>query len=78
MKKNLKRFVWVVLDLTLIDVALIIALVLKYGKDCSPYFYLYRELFVYLPLFFHLSTAIFRLYIEFSLFKFDLIISYFG
>ena len=62
MKKNLKRFVWVVLDLTLIEVALIIALVLKYGKDCSPYFYLYRELFVYLPLFFHLSTAIFRLY----------------
>ena len=62
MKKILKRFVWVILDLTLIDVALIITLVLKYGKDCSPYFYLYRDLFVYLPLFFHLSTAIFRLY----------------
>jgi len=62
MKKILKRFVWVVLDLTLIDVSLIITLVLKYGKDCSPYFYLYRELFVYLPLFFHLSAIIFRLY----------------
>lgn len=32
------------------------------GKDSGPYFYLYRELFVYLPLFFHLSSAIFRLY----------------
>lgn len=62
MKKIFKRFVWVVLDLALIDVALIITLVLKYGKDCSPYFYLYRNLFVYLPLFFYLSTAIFRLY----------------
>ena len=62
MKKILKRFVWVVLDFILIDVSLILSLVLKYGKDCSPYFYLYRELFVYLPLFFHLSALIFRLY----------------
>lgn len=62
MKKILKRFVWVVLDFALIDVSLIITLVLKYGKDCSPYFYLYRWLFVYLPLFFYLSAIIFRLY----------------
>jgi len=62
MKKILKRFVWVVLDFALIDVSLIITLVLKYGKDCSPYFYLYRGLFVYLPLFFYLSAIIFRLY----------------
>jgi FlaA1/EpsC-like NDP-sugar epimerase len=61
-RKILKRFVWVVLDFILIDVSLIITLVLKYGKECIPYFYLYRELFVYLPLFFHLSAAIFRLY----------------
>ncbi len=62
MKKIFKRFVWVVLDFILIDVSLILSLVLKYGKDCGPYFYLYRELFVFLPLFFHLSAAIFRLY----------------
>lgn len=62
MKNIFKRFVWLVLDFTLIDVSLILTLVLKYGKDCSPYFYLYRELFVYLPLFFHLFAAIFRLY----------------
>lgn len=62
MKNIFKRFVWVILDFILIDVSLIITLVLKYGKDCSPYFYLYRCLFVYLPLFFYLSAIIFRLY----------------
>lgn len=62
MKKTLKRFVWIVLDFILIDLSLIITLIFKYGKDCSPYFYLYRELFVYLPLFFHLFAAIWRLY----------------
>jgi FlaA1/EpsC-like NDP-sugar epimerase len=62
MKKIFKRFFWVVLDLILIDGSLIITLIFKYGKDCVPYFYLYRELFVYLPLFFHLFAATFRLY----------------
>ncbi|RXG67037.1 polysaccharide biosynthesis protein, partial [Candidatus Atribacteria bacterium 1244-E10-H5-B2] len=62
MKRFFRSFSWVVLDFALIDVSLIITLVLKYGKDCSPYFYLYRGLFVYLPLFFYLSAIIFRLY----------------
>jgi FlaA1/EpsC-like NDP-sugar epimerase len=62
MKKILKRFTWVVLDVILIDLSLIITLILKYGRDCYPYFYLYRELFIYLPLFFHLFAAIFKLY----------------
>lgn len=62
MKRILKRFVWVVLDFILIDVALVLSLILRFGKDSSSHFYLYRELFVYLPLFFYLSAAIFRLY----------------
>jgi len=62
MKNIIRSFSWVVLDFALIDVSLIITLVLKYGKDCSPYFYLYRGLFVYIPLFFYLSAIIFRLY----------------
>lgn len=62
MKNIFRSFSWVVLDFALIDVSLIITLVLKYGKDCSPYFYLYRWLFVYLPLFFYLSAIIFKLY----------------
>jgi len=62
MKKILKRFSWVVLDIILIDISLVITLVFKYGKDCYPYFHLYRELFIFLPLFFHLFAAIFKLY----------------
>jgi len=62
MKKILKRISWVVLDVILIDISLIITLVFKYGKDCYPYFHLYRELFIFLPLFFHLFAAIFKLY----------------
>jgi FlaA1/EpsC-like NDP-sugar epimerase len=62
MKKILKRFVWIVLDIILIDLSLIITLTFKYGKDCYPYFYLYRELFIYLPLFFYLFAALFKLY----------------
>jgi FlaA1/EpsC-like NDP-sugar epimerase len=62
MNKFLKRFAWILLDIILIDVSLIITLTFKYGKDCYPYFYLYRELFIYLPLFFHIFAVIFKLY----------------
>jgi len=62
MKKILKRFIWIVLDFILIDVSLILSLVLRFGKDFGPYFYLYRELFIYLPLFLHLSAVVIRLY----------------
>jgi len=57
-----RRYFWIIFDFILIDVSLIFSLILRFGEDCSPYFYLYRELFVYLPLFFHLFALIFRLY----------------
>jgi FlaA1/EpsC-like NDP-sugar epimerase len=62
MKNIIRKYFWVILDFILIDVSLILSLILRFGEDCSPYFYLYRELFAYLPLFFYLFAVVFKLY----------------
>jgi FlaA1/EpsC-like NDP-sugar epimerase len=62
MKNIIRKYFWVILDFILIDVSLILALVLRFGEDCGSFFYLYRELFAYLPLFFYLFAVVFRLY----------------
>jgi len=62
MKNIFRRYFWVVLDFILIDVALTLSLILRFGEDSGHYFYLCRELFIYLPLFYHLFALLFRLY----------------
>ena len=62
MKKFFRSFSWIVLDIIFINVSLILSLVLRFGKGWRAYFYVYRELFIYLSIFFLLFALIFKLY----------------
>ena len=62
MKKIFKRFSWVILDIVFINVSLILSLILRFGEGWGTYFYVYRELIIYLSGFFLLFAVIFRLY----------------
>jgi len=61
-EKFFRKFYWVVLDLLLINFALIFSLILGFGKGWRAYFYVYRELFLYLSISFLLFALIFKLY----------------
>jgi len=61
-EKFFRKFYWLVLDLLFINFALIFSLILRFGKDWRAYFYVYRELFLYLSLSFLLFALIFKLY----------------
>jgi len=62
MKKIIRRFSWVVLDIVFINVSLILSLILRFGKGWEIYFYVYRELIIDLTGFFLLFALVFRLY----------------
>jgi FlaA1/EpsC-like NDP-sugar epimerase len=62
MRKFFRRFFWVVLDLVLINISLILSLILRFGEGWGTYFYVYRELIIYLSGFFLLFAVVFRLY----------------
>ena len=62
MKKYFRSFSWVVLDIVLLNVSLILSLILRFGKGWEIYFYVYRELIIYLSGFFLLFAVVFRLY----------------
>jgi len=62
MKRFFRSFFWVVLDIVFINVSLILSLILRFGKGWGTYFYVYRELIVYLTGFFLLFAVVFRLY----------------
>ena len=62
MKNIIRRFSWVVLDLVFINVSLILSLILRFGRGWEIYFYVYRELIIYLTGFFLLFAVVFRLY----------------
>jgi FlaA1/EpsC-like NDP-sugar epimerase len=61
-EKFFRKFYWAVLDLLFINSALIFSLILRFGKDWRAYFYVYRELFLYLSISFLLFALIFKLY----------------
>jgi len=61
-RKIIRRFSWIVLDIVFINVSLILSLVLRFGKGWGTYFYVYRELIIYLTIFFLLFALIFKLY----------------
>jgi len=50
------------LDIVFINVSLILSLILRFGEGWGAYFYVYRELIIYLSGFFLLFAVIFRLY----------------
>ena len=62
MKRFSRSFFWVVLDIVFINVSLILSLILRFGKGWEIYFYVYRELIIYLSGFFLLFAVVFRLY----------------
>jgi FlaA1/EpsC-like NDP-sugar epimerase len=62
MKNIIRRFSWVVLDVVFINVSLILSLILRFGEGWGTYFYVYRELIIYLTGFFLLFAVVFRLY----------------
>jgi len=62
MKRFFRSFSWVVLDIIFINVSLILSLILRFGEGWGIYFYVYRELIVYLTGFFLLFAVVFRLY----------------
>ena len=61
MEKYFRKFYWLGLDLLSINIALMLSLILAYGKNWITYFYVYRELFLYLSIAFLLFTLIFKL-----------------
>jgi len=61
-EKFFRKFYWVVLDLLFINFALILSLILGFGKGWRAYAYLYRELFFYLSISFLLFALILKLY----------------
>jgi FlaA1/EpsC-like NDP-sugar epimerase len=62
MKRFFNISFWTILDLFFINVALIVSILLRFGKDFWTRFYFYRELFIYLSLSFLLFAVIFKLY----------------
>jgi len=62
MKNIIRRFYWVILDIVFINVSLVLSLILRFGKDWEIYFYVYRELIIYLTGLFLLFAIVFRLY----------------
>lgn len=62
MKNIIRRFSWIILDIVFINVSLILSLILRFGEGWGTYFYVYRELIIYLTGFFLLFAVVFRLY----------------
>lgn len=62
MKNIFRSFCWVILDIIFINVSLILSLILRFGEGWGTYFYVYRELIIYLTGFFLLFAVISRLY----------------
>jgi len=62
MKNIIIRFSWIILDIVFINVSLILSLILRFGEGWRTYFYVYRELIIYLTGFFLLFAVVFRLY----------------
>ncbi|MBE3035741.1 MAG: polysaccharide biosynthesis protein [Candidatus Atribacteria bacterium] len=62
MKRFFRNFFWVALDIVFINVSLILSLILRFGEGWEAYFYVYREVIIYLTGFFLLFAVVFRLY----------------
>jgi len=62
MRKIFLKFYWVIFDLALINFAIILSLILRFGMQWTTYFYIYKELFFYFSIFFVFFALISKLY----------------
>ena len=58
----MKKFYWVVQDLLFINFALILSIILRFGKDWKQYSYQCKELFIYFPISYIIFAILFKLY----------------
>lgn len=59
---KVKKFYWVVQDLLFINFALILSIILRFGKDWKQYCYQCKELFIYFPISYIIFAILFKLY----------------
>jgi FlaA1/EpsC-like NDP-sugar epimerase len=57
-----RKIYWVVQDLLLINFALILSLILRFGRDWVPHFYQFKELFIYFSISYIVFAILFKLY----------------
>lgn len=59
---KVKKFYWMVQDLLFINFALILSIILRFGKDWKQYCYQCKELFIYFPISYIILAILFKLY----------------
>ncbi|MCJ7690856.1 MAG: polysaccharide biosynthesis protein [Clostridiaceae bacterium] len=62
MGKLFRKIYWVVQDLFLINFALILSIILRFGQDWSQHCYQYKALFIYFSITYIIFVIIFKLY----------------
>ena len=55
-------FFWICLDLLSINIAFVLSVILRFGKDWVRYLYKYKAAFIYLTIFYLIFSLIFKLY----------------
>lgn len=62
MKKPFGNFFWIGLDLLSINIAFVLSVILRFGKDWGEYLDKYKAAFIYLTIFYFIFALIFKLY----------------
>ena len=62
LQKQLEKFFWIGLDLLSINIAFILSVILRFGKDWAEYLYTYKATLIYLTLLYLIFSLIFNLY----------------
>lgn len=62
MQKQFGNFLWICLDLLSINIAFVLSVILRFGKDWIEYLYKYKAAFIYLTIFYFIFALIFKLY----------------
>ncbi len=62
MKKPFGNFFWISLDLLSINIAFVLSVILRFGKDWGEYLDKYKAAFIYLTIFYFIFALIFKLY----------------
>ena len=60
--KTSRKIYWMVQDLLLINFALVLSLILRFGQDWVPHFYECKELFIYFSISYIIFAMFFKLY----------------
>ncbi len=62
MQKQFGNFFWISLDLLSINIAFVLSVILRFGKDWGEYLDKYKAAFIYLTIFYFIFALIFKLY----------------